>query len=200
MKIKSDMLRIRTVPFDDKGQKMEPEQQPVQRVIHTDSPATMRNGQMVGTLPTNIVMDTTVAEMVPGMRRPCFSCKHFDRRNWKELFRLWSEPTAPIEKRRELNAIRAALLETNNAEIQHRHDSEEGMMVEHAISTLGICRPLTEIDKNPVIVYPKACCPANLITADKPHGLYEPKNKDNERMGSQTFDNLMKAARGEKFK
>lgn len=198
MKIRQDLLRVRSNPYDDRGEKIEPEQQPAQRVLTTDAEVSMQGGAAVGTLPTQIVYETTAGELARAMRHPCFSCKNFDARSWGRLYLRMTDPTAPLDQRQELNAIRAALLTTRNAKLQNRHVSEkEGDMdPEHALSQLGICRPLTEIHGTPVIVHPLGGCPPEVCTTTEPNGLYDPKDTDADRMGSKTFDNVMKLATG----
>src|SRR5258706_10095963 len=200
MKIRSDLLKIQPM-VDKQGKSVEPEQQVVQRVIQTDLPTTMqRGGKQVGTIPGEIVYTSTAGEMAQAMRRPCFSCAKFSRRAWKALYARWADPTTPIDERNQLNGIRAALLQTSNAKIQDRHLSQEGDMdVEHALSVLGGCEPLTEVRSTPVIVCPTGSCPGEVCTPTQPNGFYVAKDKAAERMGSATFDNLMKVATGKKL-
>lgn len=197
MKIKADLLRVRSVPVDDKGQKMEPEAQPAQRILKTDSEVTTRDGKKLGSIPTDIVYETSAGELAQAMRHPCFQCKHFDQKAWFKLFRSWTDPGAPKAMREQLNAIRAALLTTNNAKLADQHVSQEGDMdVEHALSQLGICRVLTEVHNDAIIVHPTGGCPPEICTPTQPDGFYEAKDKDADRLGSQTFDNVMKLATG----
>lgn len=196
MKIKSDIFRIRTFPRDDKGDKIEPEAQPMQRVLSTDAPFTpQRGGPTAGSIPTEIIYEGSVGDFAEAIRRPCFSCKNFNREAWARIYARWNDPTAPIEMRQKLNGIRAALLESQNATIADRHTSAEGDLdVEHALSTLGVCHPLSEINGAAVITYPTGGCPAEVCGPTQPHGFYKPKDVESERLGSATFDNLMRAA------
>lgn len=199
MRIKADLLKIRNFPRDDVGNKIEPEQQPLQRVLVTDgAPVSMQgSGEVKGTIPAEIVYNTSVGEFANALRRPCHSCKRFDTRWWLKMKALCEDPTGPKENRAWLNGIRAYLLETQNATIQSSHVSQEGDMdVEHALSVLGVCQPLTEINGDPVIVYPTGACPNEICTPDKPHGYYDAKDRDNERMGSSVYDDIMRKATG----
>jgi hypothetical protein len=196
MRIKQDLLRVRPA-LAVNGEKLEAEQMPMQRVQTVDAPANIA-GNQVGSIPTEIITDTTVGEMAANMRHPCFSCKNWNRRAWKALYMRWVDPTTPIAERQQLNAIRAALLTTNNATIHDRNEGEDGTDVEHALGELGICEPLTEIRKDPVIVYPTATCPPEVRTPQQPDGLYKAKDRDNARMGGSVFDNVMRLATGKK--
>lgn len=203
MKIRADKIRIRTVPFDDKGDKMEPEAQPVQRIFETESQVTSQDGTLKGATPTQVIYETTVGELATAMRSPCFSCKHFDAHAWQKILSVWNDPTSSLEQRAQLNQCRAALLQTGNAELQEAHtnplDKEQDMDVEHALSVLGICRPISEIMREPVIVYPTSSCPGEFCTPTQPNGFYDAKDKDADRLGSATYDNVLKTALGQKL-
>lgn len=197
MKIREELLRITTVKKDEAGEHVEPEQQRVQQVTPMDFAASMRDGRAVGTLPGEIIRETTAGEMALAMRKPCFSCKHFDRAAWKKLYFKWNDPGSPMEMRNFLQNIRAHLLETQNVELVDKHQTQEGDLdVEHAILAMGVCRPLTEITNDVAIVYPRATCPPNVCSPDKPDGLYEPKHTEAERMGSAVYDRVMRTAQG----
>lgn len=199
MKIKADYLRIRNVPFDAEGKPVEPEQQPVQREIQTSFDVTGNmTGQHFGSLPSQIIVENhTVQDFVPMARWKCKGCKHFDREAWKKLMAAWEDPSAPIEQRKYLNGIRGMLHETGNADILKRHnDGSGGLDVDHALKTLGICRPMSEIKQAPIIVYPTSSCPIEVCSAEQPQGFYTPKDREAERQGSEAFDKLMRAAQG----
>jgi hypothetical protein len=198
MRIKADLLRVKTGLAPD-GSKVEPEAQPMQRALVTDFSASSQQGTALGQMKGEIVYDTTAGEMAQAMRRPCFTCKSFDKRAWKKLFLYWNDPLSPMHEREQLNGVRAAILGTNNAKIVEKSQGSDGDMdVEHALSLLGICRPLTEIHSAPVIVYPTGGCPPEVCNSTQPHGLYEPKAKEDERLGSQVFDNVMRLAQGKR--
>ena len=197
MRIKKEFLRFRTAPYDDAGQKIEPEQQPVQKVMEIDAPASMRGGPAVGSIPTQVIQEMSVGELASAMRKPCFSCKHFDRRAWKLLVARWNSPNSPVEERQYLNMVRAGLLQTKNADIVSKSTGTDGDMdVEHALLMLGICRTLTEVQNAPIIVHPTGACPAEVCTPTQPDGFYQPKTTKAERMGSQTYDNIIRTAQG----
>lgn len=199
MKIKADYLRIRNVPFDEAGNPIEPEQQPVQREMVLDVNVNgSLTGQHLGQVPGQIIVENaTVDDYVAMSRWKCKGCKNFDMPAWKKLMRAWEDPTAPMEQRKYLNGVRAALHESGNASIVERHNDGSGELdVDHALKTLGICRPMSEIHQAPIIVYPMSCCPADVCTPTQPQGLYVPKDRESERQGSEAFDKLMRAAQG----
>jgi len=198
MRIKADFLRVKPA-LALNGDKLEPEQMPMQRVMTTDVPASMQGGRTVGTIPTEIITETSVGEIASAIRNPCFSCKRFNAVAWKKLFDRWNDPTSPIDERNQLNSIRAALLTTSNAKLQEAHIPEDNDMdVEHAIASLGMCEALTEVLSAPIIVHPTSGCPAEYCTPAQPNGFYKPKDRDHERMGSKVFDNVMRMATGKR--
>lgn len=198
MKIRKDILNIRAGLRDDVGERIEPEQQLVQRVIDAPAATTAsHSGQQVGTMRSEIVVSSSAAEVAAVVKTPCWSCKHFDRETWLKVKSKAEGPLGSQEDRKFLNKIRAALLDSGNAELHERHVSQEGDMdVEHALAHLGVCRPLTEMDNDMVVVYPLATCPASTVTATQPNGLYEAKDKEAKRAGSAAYDMVMKRAAG----
>lgn len=196
MKIKADLLRIGHGALSPKGEKLEPEEKPVERVLVTDFDANMKSGQHVGSIPGSIHYRDTAGDFAQKMRSQCWSCKHFNNDAWR-AYRRSVELSDSMERRRELNAIRAALLDTGNAQIQERHTSQEGDMdVEHALSVLGICKAMTETFQDPVIVYPIGTCPDDVCGPTNPSGLFVPKDIDSEKAGNSAFDQIMRRAQG----
>lgn len=199
LKIKADVLRIRNSALNAKGEKLEPEQQPAQRVLVTEFDASMQGGPKKGAIKGEVVYESTAGQLAAAIRNPCWSCSHFDKVAWKRLHSAWGDPTAPIDSRKQLNGIRAALLETSNAQIIEKSQTQEGDMdVEHAMGLLGICRPLTEIDGNPVIVSPKGGCPDSVCTPSQPDGFFRPKDRAVERSNASNYDTILNLARGKK--
>lgn len=197
MKIKADLLRVKTGPYNHNGERVEPEQQGVQRVLVTEFDANMKGGNKVGSIQGEVIYNTSAGEVAQAMRSPCFSCAHFNRRAWAKLFAYWNDPASPIDARRNLNGVRASLLQSGNSTIGEKSPGQDGEMdVEHALGLLGVCEPLSEMNRDPVIVYPNGHCPDEVCTPQQPNGLYKPRSADAERMGSQVFDNVMRLAQG----
>ena len=197
LRIKSDLLKVRHVPFDLKGDKVEPEAQPAARVISTDSEVTMNmRGNSVGAIPTQIIAETTAGEVAETMRAKCFLCKRFDSKAWNQIRKLWGN-SADKDTFEKLNKIRYALLTMrNNEALSPSIDRGGDLDVEHALAQLGICQPLTELNRDLVIVSPLSTCPDNVCTKDNPKGLFVPKDKEHERLGNTAFDKIMRMAEG----
>ena len=198
MKIKNDMIKIQTAAMDAQGNKLEPEAQPAARVISTDANVNGTNQKALGALNSEIVLQTTAGEIANGVRRQCFQCKHFDTDAFRQ-YRRNCEVSPHMDKRREINAIRAALLETQNVRIAERHVDKDGEMdAEHALQFLGICHPLTEIHSDAVVVYPIGTCPDEVCTPSQPNGLFTPKSSEADRQSAKSFDEIMLRAAGKK--
>jgi hypothetical protein len=199
LRIKADLLKVRSVPYDEAGQKVEPEQQPAARVMVIDggAPVSMsRDQRNVGSIPASIIAETTAGEVANTMRSKCFQCKNFNTSAWKKLRLLWGNSSDP-DVFQKLNRVRYALLTTQNPEVVRRSEGMDGDFdVEHSISQLGVCEPLTEINRDAVIVSPISTCPDEVCTKDNPRGLFVPKDKEMERLGSAAFDQIMRMAEG----
>lgn len=197
MKIKDDLLHISAVPVKDDGTSAEPEEQTVSRILTTEADASMTSGTAVGSIPMQVVAQSTVAEFAATARSRCITCKHFDNPAFVELFRKADHPAAPIQMREAMNSIRAALLQTSNAEIQGAHSGMDGDMdVEHAIRAMGFCRALGELANDYVAVHPLSSCPDEVIGPNSPVGYYQPKDNASERAADAAFDHIMRRAQG----
>jgi hypothetical protein len=201
LRIKSDLLKVRMLPHDDAGQKIEPEQQPAARVMTVDggAPVNMRgNEKQIGQIPAQIIAETTALDAANAFRSKCFQCANFDQKAWAKLRLIWGNSSDP-EIFKKLNGVRAFLLGCRNEEMMRRSiGRDEDFDVEHAIATqLGICQPLTEINGDGVIIVSAiGTCPDHVISPTNPLGLFEPKDRDHEKIGSQNFDKIMMMAAG----
>lgn len=197
MKIKDDLLHITSFPVKDDGTTAEPEEQTVSRVMTSTADAEMSTGDAVGAIPMQVVAQSTVAEFAASVRSQCITCKHFDNPGFLALFRQADHPAAPIQMREAMNSLRAALLQTSNAEIQGAHPGVDGDMdVEHAIRSMGFCRALTELANDYVTVHPLSSCPDEVVTPNSPVGYFQPKDNAAEKAADIAFDAIMRRAQG----
>jgi DNA-binding transcriptional LysR family regulator len=197
MKIKDDLLHITSFPAKDDGTTAEPEEQTVSRILTSEADASMQSGQAVGSIPMQVVAQSTVAEFAATVRSQCVTCKHFDNPGFLALFRKADHPAAPLQMREAMNSLRAALLQTSNADIQGAHSGMDGDMdVEHAIRSMGFCRALTEMANDYVTVHPLSSCPDEVVSPTSPVGLYQPKDNTAERAADEAFDAIMRRAQG----
>ncbi len=195
MKIKADLLRIHNRALKVDGSIPEPEETPVDRVLVTEANTRGTNGRELGTLNAELVMESSAGEIAGHMRRLCVNCKHFDPAQWERTRAAWEAGTP--EQRSQVNAVRAALLETQNAQLHLMHSGADGDTdVEHALSFLGVCHPLTELERDAIIVHPLSSCPASLCSPSNPNGLFVAKDPVAEKRGSAEFDRIMQIAQG----
>lgn len=210
MKIKQDLLRISSGALNLKGDRLEPEEQLVRREITTAAETKLGAGQtgtVVGALPTQIITETTVADMAQSVMSMCGNCKHYRNDLWLRDLKNADSPGAPIEKRRMVNKIRAALMQTQNAGVAEQSAGADGDFdVEHALRMLGYCKALYEFLKAKgestedamVLVHPASRCPEDVQKSVPPVGFFEFASEEARQIAAKNYDNLLQTAQGKK--
>lgn len=201
MEIKKDYLRIAHAATDLEGKKLDPEAQPVQRVMETDFAANLSNGQVVGAVGGEIAAQSTAGVVARRLRAMCAGCKHFDQKTWQTMVRRADDPLAPMDQRQVVNAIRESLLMTNNATIDatltDQHPAPDGGVdVEHALMSLGICQALTAHYGEQIGVHPLSSCPEEVCGPNQPEGFFQLKGREAEKAGNVGYDMVMQRADG----
>ena len=198
MKIRADLLKISTNAMTSDGNKAEPEQQQVQRVIETTVPIGPQGGATIGAIPGQIVTQSVTAGQMAGtVSHLCGSCCFFDNEEFKKTIREADSPLAGMEQRRAVNDIRAGLLLTKNGQLGEMHSGLDGDMdVEQALQACGFCSALTEHYKEPIGTHPLSCCPGEVRTATAPYGFYQPKDRSSQRQNDKNYDAVMNTAAG----
>lgn len=203
MKFKEEVFKVIPATHDEGGAKLEPEERPMERRLVADGlPISLNTSGPHLTQPpvarlqhdTVVTIEGTVGEFAHGLRHLCASCTYFDNELWMKRKREWE--TGDISLRKQLNVLRGMLLESQNATIQEMHrGADDDMDVEHALNSLGICRALSEIQQDDIIMHPLAGCPD---FAHDAHGnsLYKPKNREMAQRSTEVYDAIMKAALG----
>ena len=213
MRIKEGFLRVNTSPVDSvHGAKPDDAERPAESVAFQPIPVNLSTGQSLGVMnhPGAIRTEGIVSEFAGGIRRQCGQCRHFDRETWLQM-RHAIEASEDILVRDELNGLRAHFLTSPDDTFINLHEGMDGDLdVEHAISSMGLCRAYTAYLKCPegeeVIVHPVGVCPEKLgdLWPDSPDAalvlpiLYEPRNHDTRKQADQAYDALMNAASGKK--
>lgn len=195
MKIKQDFFQVARGVRDERGDLLEPEQQPAVRVVTTDAPASGHGtGEHLGSMPAAIEVHDHAQSFAQRMRSLCATCVHFNNKAWQRLKQHWETTN---EGEQILNGMRAALMETGNVAMHDMMTAEDGDIdVEHGLSMCGVCEPQTEEfsalenEPSPVIVYPLGCCPP------EKEFMYTPVDTDHEKVGASAFDRIMFAAAG----
>lgn len=201
MKIKKDFIRIPGGQIDKDGHQVEPEGMIAQRIIPTAGPVTGSvDGQTKGNLRTEVVFEDSVLQFAQGIRRPCSTCKFYDMDSWRRNVRDIETGDDPMRKHW-LNQVRAALLSTQNANVQDMHTGQDGDFdTEHAIMMLGYCKVFTELYREPIITHPLGVCPDKGPQGESVPILYQPNTKEQEREGATAYDNILRAAQSTKIK
>lgn len=197
MDVKGERIEVLPLTHDEAGSKIEPEQAPARRLLDVSDGISVNGVKTEKQLPITVSVEMPAGELAVGLSEPCMSCKHFDAAAWKQ-YRRNLESSA--DGQRELNRMRWAIVGTGNVSLQARHTSIEGDVdVEHALSMLGVCHPLTDLLGDVTIVYPMSTCPATLPQHPAPiPKCYAPKTSDDVRKRSAVFDSVMRAAQGNK--
>lgn len=196
MKIRRDLLRIGTGAVMADGTKAEPEQQPVQRIIESSAGATA-GGAGVGQLPVRFVSEMSAGELSAVASRTCQHCKHFDHKAFQRVLQVADSPASPFEKRQAVNEIRAALLMSDNANLNDSHSGLDGDFdVEAALNACGVCQALTALDNDLNVMHPTASCPAHVMSPTQPHGLFQPKDRAAKKEASRSYDQVLGQAQG----
>lgn len=194
MNIEEPKLVVAQLPCDERGEKVEPEEQPA-KIVQDGSVPVGVNGNTTGAMPISIEQHLTAGIAAATIRDPCGGCKHFDRAAWLQHVRAIR---GSASGRAMLNNVMAELLVTDNVSVHdlHRSPADGDFDTDHAINSLAVCRVLTESLNDLVAVHPLGVCPAELRSAMRPRGFYTPRDIDTERAGSAAFDAIMRAAQG----
>lgn len=209
MKIKKEFLSVSSLGVDADGRKLEAEEQPVVNVIETVAPATMRNGGVVGALPTQIVAHAQASELAAAKGRQCYGCRWWHHEQWLQSVRDAEGPLGTHEDRQAINDVRAALLGGGGAKLSTEYPDrdEGGPDVEVALHAMGICGALTEHEravdpemgpKEWVVTFPTASCPLSVVTPTQPYGFFKPRDAEADRMMGANRDAVLFRAAGKR--
>lgn len=193
--------QIAVMPVTISG--LEPEEAAVERKIDVVAPVTLGQqgvgGEHVGTLPTSIVTTSTAGQLARNVSRNCSTCRHFNRERWRDTLRRSDHPAAPRDAREAVNAVRAALLMTQNAEMFPTAGADGDADVEASLhNDIGVCNALSEIEKDDVGVHQLSWCPPQYASAARPDGMWQPKGTAAKKAAGKGFDAIMRMAQGKK--
>lgn len=196
IEIKSEHFEVLSEARDEKtDQKLEPEEQPARKVSAFDAPTEV-GGQVVGGINSAIMTYKTAVEFAQHLARQCRFCKHHDQKAW-EVYLKKVIARGNQQDWRDLNKLRAILIETGNAEFYDMHIGDDGDFdVEHALWSYGCCRPLTEVWREAYFTHPFTSCPK----IPGPNGedcsnFFVPKDKKAPE-GTSLYDQILMNAAG----
>jgi hypothetical protein len=163
-----------------------------------------QHGTDVGNIPATIVTDQTAGEQANAMRYLCGNCKHFRNDMWVKDLSAADSPASSVERRRAVNQIRGALIQTQNVKLSEMASGTDGDLdVEQALRQLGYCMALYSFFKNMgknnqeamTLVHPLSTCPEDVKVSAGPQGFFE-AGKDGKAAGDKNYDRLMNMAAG----
>ncbi|MFZ2152135.1 MAG: hypothetical protein WAV09_03445 [Minisyncoccia bacterium] len=211
MKIRSDMLKISSGALNIKGEKLEPEEQIARREVVMEAPVKLGNGaaggRQVGVIPSKIVTEQSAGVQAVAMRSLCGNCVHFANEKWIKDLAAADAPDSPIEKRRAVNQIRAAILQTQSPAISDASTGQDNDLdIEHALRTLGYCKALYVFLRNTgkndqeavTLVHPSSTCPEDVRKELPPDGFFEFASPEAKKIANANYDRVMKMAQGKK--
>lgn len=167
-----------------------------------------------GTLPGVIEYSTGAGQMANGARSACAGCKHHDVRAWNKFLSDATNPGSTPEMRATIHTLRARIMMSGAGFM----DANDELDVDATLKAFGICRPMNDLVEGsagrdpvfwPVATWREACCPGTVkmgpgkpefqvVTAERPLGFFTPKSLDDQKIGAQRYDAVLRAAQGTK--
>lgn len=195
-KVEAETITIRSGGVHEDGTKAEPEEQVVENRIVTSATEVTKGGQALdAAFPVHIVTEATAGEVAKKLAAPCGKCKFWDNRWWMKQLKT-ADPLNPLNNHT-LNEIRAALIGCSSVDINLLHIGKDGDLdADHAMGSLGLCRALTELQKEEVLVHSSGSCPKEYCSPEIPHGLWEPRDRDAEKHQANVYDEVLHRAQG----
>jgi hypothetical protein len=192
MDLKETKVEVSSLPFDERGEKIEPEAQPARLIQSGDAPLEHANTP-AGSFPVSVEQHLSAGALAATVRDPCGTCKYFNRSVWIKHVKI---EQSSHEGRQRLNAVLAELIDHQHAKFQDLHRGNDGDFdTDHALYSLGRCSVLSEIHRDDVVMHPLSCCPPELRSFAKPRGMYEAVDRDTERAGAAGYDKVLAMAR-----
>lgn len=186
MKIEGEKIEIAHVPYDDKGDKLEPEQQPARRLLYSPVDTKFDGGTDTGhQMSTFISVEMTAEELAQGIAKPCRACRHFNKKAALEWYNRAQQTPAGIEILRQFAA---------------EHPNLDELGPERAFGIMGVCNPMSELARETMLVHPDSTCPETVRDWDgqacKFGSHFVPDDRTEEKNSSTVKDQIMRKAEG----
>jgi hypothetical protein len=179
---KTEKLIIQATPIDgETGERLEPEEVPVARVIEGTAPVTGRDtGERFGSIPAILSRESSAIEVANKKRALCVNCRHFDQPAWREYIRTVEGQAFEQDLRQNF--------------AQDFGINPLDMVLLIAMQNLGVCRVFTEINRDLTVTRPDYWCQAS--RAETPAGYWEPITTGDEKLANANYDAILKASQG----
>jgi len=173
---------------EEDGTKLEPEQQPVRRVIESEASVTVGEAVLPQTIPLMVTAEMEAREAEALLSSQCQFCVH-----WRQdEFRKDRGGIARID----LDRMRAQALDC--AEIENVNLSDEQIATADPIldAVIGKCMALSSLcTPEPIYTHREAGCPSSLPNGIPLENLFQPI-PDAKRIKSAVRDRMMRRAQG----
>jgi hypothetical protein len=191
MKITSDRIEITSGARDMAGERLEPEQQPtVRRMLSEALAQGTMTGEKAGKMAVEIQHHTTAGELAAQLRHACVNCANYD----EQAFRSWVQSCLEggPAKRTELKGVMQVLAaqgRLSDDQLMMNLDGPDAARILSVIAPgIGLCRVLSELAKEPVIVSGMGMDPEGFDG-------FRPTTKG-QANGGRAFDLIMQRADG----
>ena len=194
MKALDETIKIGHGIPDDRGTKLEPEEQPVDRVIDSTAAVTLGNApgegeQITQPLRVTVTDEMTADDAVDVFTRQCQFCMHWDQSTYRRERRLYDQE--------ELDEQRAGVLEVASPRELARF-GETALKNADAVldATLGRCQALSQFSPDGVLdTHARAFCPASDPDGNAIPIAFKPR-PDAQRTVISIRDRILKTASG----
>lgn len=194
MKTNSDQFQIGRGARDEHDQKLEPEEQPVRRILTSD--AKMDAGDLGDAIeaqqgrslsvPLSVTAEMIALDAIEMLARQCHLCVHWRRDEFQREKKILE---ATAVGRRDLDVMRAQAIDCG-ADVPENVDLSEADPV---LAIMGKCMALSDLARDSIYSHPQACCPANGPGGEPLPLLFKPRS---ERDEMAVRDRILNAAQG----
>lgn len=188
MKIHGDRFQIGHGARDEKDQRLEPEEQPVRRILETSGTVnvgTPEQGAPVGlSVPASVSAEMSAEDMEAVLATQCQFCANWDQAAWaKERHTI-----NPID----LDRMRAQALDCAAGTVLTEQQKQSA---DPLLDCMGKCQALTELLGDDMYAHPQASCPEATPDGHALPILFRPRDGA-KKLRAHVRDRIMRAAQG----
>lgn len=197
IEIESDVTQIASGVTDDKGQKLEPEEQPARRILGTHIDANYGQAIVGKGLRSSVMLYDTAQQFALEAKSECRLCKHWNKRLWKEVLDEAIASPDPLDQKM-LFRMMGDLADSTNPQLQEMQANEEGEMdLYRGLRFFGACMIQTEMHHSPVFSHAVSTCQHILgPNGERVVDYFEPISHNADVQGASAYDRIMSMAQG----
>lgn len=179
-----DVLHIESQATDEDGVRVEPEQQPVTRVVEGRAEVQGSISHAAeGSMRTVIEIEQPAGVIADDLRTKCINCRHFDNAGFIAAKKRLQ---GTAEGREQLQTLRTTLIDHNNLGLV----DVQSLSTDSDLDVMGLCRAFSELRRDDVAVHPLSNCPKEMQ-------LFQAKDRAAEARGSAAYDAILLPASGD---